>query len=93
MYILALAFLTTAAEPPGSPKAVSPKDALQPFNVLVGSWKGSGAPEGTKDERAAGAWTETIEWAWKYVLPVIVCVSTAPPKLRVAASSPSGDDL
>ena len=29
-------------------KAVTPKEALQPFNVLVGSWKGSGKPDGTK---------------------------------------------
>jgi len=42
------------------------KDALQPFNVLVGSWRGSGAPEGTKDERAAGAWSQTDEWVWRF---------------------------
>jgi hypothetical protein len=48
------------------PKSVTPKDALQPFNVLVGSWKGSGAPEGTREERAAGAWDETIAWEWKF---------------------------
>jgi hypothetical protein len=49
-----------------APKPVSPKDALQPFNVLVGSWKGSGAPEGTKEERLAGLWEETIAWEWKF---------------------------
>ena len=42
------------------------KDALQPFNVLVGSWRGSGVPEGTKDERAAGAWSQTDEWVWRF---------------------------
>lgn len=46
--------------------AVTPKEALQSFNVLVGSWKGSGAPEGTKEERAAGAWEERITWEWKF---------------------------
>jgi hypothetical protein len=46
--------------------ALTPKEALQPFNVLVGSWKGSGAPEGTKEERAAGAWEERITWEWKF---------------------------
>lgn len=39
---------------------------MQPFNVLVGSWKGSGAPEGTKEERAAGSWEETVAWEWKF---------------------------
>jgi hypothetical protein len=48
------------------PKAVAPKEALQPFNVLIGSWKGSGAPDGTREERAAGAWEEMIEWGWKF---------------------------
>jgi hypothetical protein len=49
-----------------APKTLTPKEALQPFNVLVGSWKGSGAPEGTKEERSAGAWEETISWEWKF---------------------------
>jgi hypothetical protein len=48
------------------PKTATPKEALQPFNVLVGSWKGSGAPEGTREERVAGAWEETIAWEWKF---------------------------
>ena len=48
------------------PKVLTPKDALQPFNVLVGSWRGSGGPEGTKEEKAAGAWDETIAWEWKF---------------------------
>ena len=49
-----------------APKTVTTKEALQPFNVLVGSWKGSGMPEGTREERAAGAWEETIAWEWKF---------------------------
>ncbi len=51
---------------PDTKKPSSPKEALQPFNVLVGSWKGSGAPEGTMAERAAGAWTETDSWGWQF---------------------------
>jgi hypothetical protein len=49
-----------------APKNVTPKEALQPFNVLVGAWRGTGAPEGTREERAAGAWDETIAWEWKF---------------------------
>ena len=64
MYVVATALIFIATDTPAKP--VTAKDALQPFNVLVGSWKGSGAPEGTKEERAAGAWSETIEWVWKF---------------------------
>jgi hypothetical protein len=49
-----------------SAKPTSAKEALQPFNVLVGSWKGTGTPEGTREERAAGTWTETISWSWQF---------------------------
>ena len=51
---------------PKTGKPASPREALQPFNVLVGSWKGSGAPEGTREERSAGAWAETISWVWQF---------------------------
>lgn len=44
----------------------APKYAFQPLGVLIGSWKGSGVPEGTRDERAAGAWAETPGWVWKF---------------------------
>lgn len=61
---LALALLTCCGADPAKPATA--KDALQPFNVLVGSWKGTGAPEGTREERAAGAWEETDAWEWKF---------------------------
>jgi hypothetical protein len=48
------------------PAAIAPRDGLAPLNVLIGSWRGSGTPEGTKEERAAGAWSETIEWVWQF---------------------------
>ena len=64
MTALALALLCAGAEPPKP--ALTPKEALQPFNVLVGSWKGTGTPEGTKEERAAGSWEETDTWEWKF---------------------------
>ena len=58
--------LPVADEPKSPSKPATAKDALQPFNVLVGSWKGSGAPEGTREERAAGVWTETDAWSWQF---------------------------
>jgi hypothetical protein len=47
-------------------KANSAKEALQPFNVLVGSWKGTGTPEGTREEKSSGTWSETITWGWQF---------------------------
>ncbi len=49
-----------------TPAGLTEKEALQPFNVLVGSWKGSGTPSGTREQRAAGAWEERITWGWKF---------------------------
>jgi hypothetical protein len=68
MYAAALVFALAqpGVDTPRSPKELTAKDALQPFNGLVGSWKGSGAPEGTKEERAAGAWAETVTWVWQF---------------------------
>jgi Archaeal TRASH domain len=49
-----------------SPKAKSAREALKPFNVLVGSWKGTGAPEGTAEDRQKGHWLETVTWEWQF---------------------------
>lgn len=61
-----LAASSDSLNPPGLSKPASAKEALQPLNVLIGSWKGTGYPEGTKAERAAGLWTETIAWSWQF---------------------------
>jgi hypothetical protein len=49
-----------------TPRPVSARQALQPFNALIGSWKGTGSPEGTREERQKGFWTETIRWTWQF---------------------------
>lgn len=41
-------------------------EALKPFNLLVGTWKGAGVPEGTLEERNKGHWNETLMWEWKF---------------------------
>jgi hypothetical protein len=46
--------------------SVPAKEALQPLQGLIGSWKGRGTPEGTREERTAGAWEEKITWEWKF---------------------------
>jgi hypothetical protein len=66
MYAVILTLLLTGADNPKTETAKTAKDALQPFNVLIGSWRGAGAPEGTQAERAAGAWSETAAWGWQF---------------------------
>lgn len=47
-------------------KPLAPREALQPFNLLIGSWKGAGIPEGTPDERQKGHWNEKVAWSWQF---------------------------
>ena len=44
----------------------SPREALQAFNDLIGSWRGSGEPNGTREEKQKGFWQETIAWQWQF---------------------------
>jgi YHS domain-containing protein len=44
----------------------APKEALQALQVLIGSWTGSGIPEGTREEKQKGLWEETIRWEWQF---------------------------
>ena len=48
------------------PKPTTAKEGLQAVNVLIGSWKGSGTTEGTREEKAAGLWSETAAWGWQF---------------------------
>jgi ribosomal protein L24E len=52
-----------AADPPAKR---TPKEALQAFNSLIGSWKGTGTPEGTREEKQRGFWIETVRWEWQF---------------------------
>lgn len=44
----------------------TPRDALQIFGDLIGTWNGTGTPVGTRDEIQKGFWTEKMEWGWKF---------------------------
>ncbi len=61
--ILAVA-LVFGAEPADKP--VPAKEALRPFQGLIASWKGTGYPDGTREERAKGFWVEKIDWSWQF---------------------------
>jgi YHS domain-containing protein len=52
-----------AAEPT---KITPAREALKPLNILVGSWKGTGTPDGTAEERQKGHWVETVTWEWQF---------------------------
>jgi hypothetical protein len=49
-----------------APDLRSPKEALQAFNDLIGSWKATGEPEGTRQEKQRGFWTESLRWKWQF---------------------------
>jgi hypothetical protein len=48
------------------PEKVKPRKALKAFNSLIGSWRGTGEPEGTREEKQRGFWQETISWEWQF---------------------------
>ena len=62
LFPLCAAVLVLGAEP-APPSA---KEALQPFNGLIAAWKGTGFPEGTREERAKNFWVEKIDWSWQF---------------------------
>jgi YHS domain len=49
-----------------APVKRSPKEALQAFNDLIGSWRATGEPEGTRQEKQRGFWTESLRWRWQF---------------------------
>jgi hypothetical protein len=44
----------------------SPKEALQAFNDLIGEWRATGEPEGSREEKQRGFWTEKLSWQWQF---------------------------
>jgi hypothetical protein len=62
-----LAFLSSAGAAP-APKAAKKThlEALQQFHDLIGSWRGTGEPYGTREEKLKGFWQETIAWRWNF---------------------------
>ncbi len=66
--VLALAGgLAPGARPADKPEARSPREALRAFNDLIGSWRATGTPEGTREEKQRrGFWTEGMTWEWQF---------------------------
>ena len=58
------------------PAPATPREALRPFNLFVGSWKGTGYPDGTREERANGFWQEKVSWEWLFKKDDVALVGT-----------------
>jgi YHS domain-containing protein len=63
LFTLALVVSCAAAD---TTKKTDLREALKPFNDLVGSWRGTGEPEGSRAEKQRGFWTETIQFDWQF---------------------------
>lgn len=48
------------------PAKRTPREALKAFNVLIGSWRGTGIHEGRAADKQKDAWEETIRWEWQF---------------------------
>src|SRR5262245_32582621 len=48
------------------PAPRSAKEALQACNDLIGSWRGTAKPTGSRAEQQKGFWMETIAWQWHF---------------------------
>jgi hypothetical protein len=72
-----------------APKARGPKEALQAFNDLIGSWRATGTPEGTTEEQRTGFWTENLAWEWQFKgdAPRLVVTFTKGKHFRTGALS------
>jgi YHS domain-containing protein len=60
-FVLLLTLGAVLAEP-----MKPPRELLQPLNVLVGVWNAGGSPEGSREEKQKGHWTETLDCQWKF---------------------------
>jgi YHS domain-containing protein len=46
--------------------SIRPKQALKPLHDLIGEWRGTGEPAGTREEKLKNFWTEKIRWEWRF---------------------------
>jgi hypothetical protein len=63
---LALAVCVASAAPADAAKKKTAKKGLQVFQDFIGSWRGTGEPAGTREEKLKGFWQEKIAWEWRF---------------------------
>jgi YHS domain len=61
-----ICLLVAAMIPAADPAPTTAREALKPFNLFVGKWKGTGVPDGPGGAKAKEFWTETVEWTWQF---------------------------
>jgi hypothetical protein len=64
-WLLLFGLLVPAALADAPPKR-TPRQALHPFNELIGTWRALGTPEGNREVKQKGLWNETIQWEWRF---------------------------
>jgi len=42
------------------------KEALAVFNDLIGSWRGTATPAGSREDAQKGFWIEKLTWEWQF---------------------------
>lgn len=62
--IVFIAFASTLAA--DQPAQKSPREALQAFSDLIGTWKCTGTPPGSTADKQKGFWTEKMSWEWQF---------------------------
>jgi YHS domain-containing protein len=62
--VVLLALGAVEAGDPAPPRKA--RQALQPFNVLIGDWRCTGTPVGTREEQQKGFWVEAISCQWQF---------------------------
>jgi hypothetical protein len=61
-----LVFVAGLAPADDKAEKKSPKQALQALNDLIGTWRGTGEPNGTRQEKQRNFWQEKIVWEWRF---------------------------
>jgi hypothetical protein len=66
--LAALLGLVMSAPVPAADAPVrrAPREALKAFNDLIGTWRGTGTPEGRLEEKQKGFWVESLTWSWQF---------------------------
>jgi hypothetical protein len=47
-------------------EGTKPLAAFQPLQLLIGTWNGGGSPEGTREEKQKGHWSEKLDCSMKF---------------------------
>ncbi len=66
LVLVCLFFLLTLGLSAVEPSRRTSKEALKEFNDLIGSWRATGEPNGTREEKQRHFWREQISWEWQF---------------------------